>query len=101
MKLFPVASSTLRAEQRLEQSKQQLRQQVDQVQSTLHSTLTQPSSLLVVTGISALVGVWLARRKTAAVASGGAGFPVQSLVFALLMHFIVQRIEKRSCADRI
>jgi hypothetical protein len=103
MKLFPAAFSTQRAEQRLEQSKQRLHQQLDHIQSTLNSTLTQPSSLLIVTGVSALLGAWLARRKTKVVASGSisAGFPVRSLVFTLLLHFILERITKRSRADEV
>ncbi len=96
MKMFHTTSAVLGAEYRLEQSKRQLGEQMDQVRSTL----MQPSSLLVVTALGALLGFWSARRKTAAVASGsadnGAGpWPlVRSTVFALLIRFVAQRLAK-------
>jgi hypothetical protein len=90
MKLFSTTPSVLDAEQRLEQSKQQLHRQLDQIQSGL----TLLSSLLAIGGVGAMLGSWLARRKVtmAAPDTGGGRFPVRSLVFTLLMRFILQRI---------
>jgi hypothetical protein len=95
--MFPASSAVLIAEQRLEQSKQQLRQQLRQTRSTL----TKPSSRLIVTGIGVLLGIWLARRKTAIVTSSIAkAWPlVRSTVFALLIRFVAQRMTKRTRAD--
>ena len=101
MKQLPSPPAVLDVEQRLERSKRQLHEQLNQAQSTLHSTLTRPSSLLMVTGIGALLGMWIARRrkKTTKPSSASEGFPIRSLVFALLTRFILQRIEKRSHTD--
>ena len=85
MKLFPTTPSVLDAEQRLEQSKRQFRQQVDRAQSTLIGR----SSLLVVTGVSALLGSWLARRKIVSLAG-----PLQGLLLAFLARFVLRRIKR-------
>jgi len=96
MKISLTASPVVVVEQRLERSKQQLRQQWDQARSTLNSTLVQPSSLLVVTGMGALLGIWLTRGKATAVRFGiASAWPlVRSTLFALLIRFIVQHVTR-------
>jgi len=96
MKLFSPSSSVPDAERKLEQSKRQVRQQLDKAQSTLITT----SSVLIVTGIAAFAGLWLARKKIAAATiSTGAGLAVWSPVLASLVRFISERVTKRSRDD--
>lgn len=101
MNIFPAASAVLVVEQRLERSKQQLRQQLDQARSTFNSTLAQPSSLLVVTGMGALLGIWLTRGKAAAVRFGiASAWPlVRSTLFALLIRFVVQHVTRSTARE--
>jgi hypothetical protein len=103
MKIFPSGSPVLLAEQRLEQSKQQLHQQLGQARSALKSIVSQPWRQLIVIGIVALAGFWLARGKTAVARFVGASLwpPVQSLVIALLIRFVTQRMARRESADEI
>lgn len=103
MKMFPAGSPVRIAEHRLEQSKQRLRRQLYQARWGLNSKLAKPSNLLIVTGVGALLGIWLARRKAAVAMSdvAGAWSPVWSLVFPLLIRFVMQRITKRARAEEI
>ena len=101
MKISLTTSPVVVVEQRLERSKQQLRQQLDQARSTLNSTLVQPSSLLVVTGMGALLGIWLTRGKATAVRFGiASAWPlVRSTLFALLIRFVVQHITRNRARE--
>jgi hypothetical protein len=89
-----LSTSVADTERRLEQSKRHLRQQVSEIQSGL----TGPSSLLAIAGIGALLGSWAARRKISGTSAGAANakFPIRSVLFALLIRFVLRRIAKHS-----
>lgn len=94
MKLFPAAAPVLAVERRLAHSKRQLHQQLNQTRSTLNWTPSQPLSLLIATGIGTVLGIWLARGKTAIVTSIIASIRpvVRSLLITLLVRFLLQRM---------
>ena len=98
MKTLPTASPILVAEPRLEQSRRQLREQLYQARSAL----THPLTLFIAPAAGTLLAILLRRGKAPAAVSSSTNVvssPVQSLLFALLIHFIVQFVTKRNTRD--
>lgn len=94
MKLFIARSDVAVAEARLAQAKRDARASIADVRATLYSRLTHPSSLLAVTGIGTLVGVWFARRSKRASPQDGvsAWTPMVGIVSTLLTRLGMQRL---------
>lgn len=94
MKPFITRSDIAAAESRLAQAKHDARASFAHVRSAIGSRLTQPSSLLVVSGVGALLGVWFARRNKRAAKQDGvsAWAPIVGVVFTLLTRFGMQRL---------
>lgn len=63
MKLPFLDSDIGAAERRVKQAKLQSRAHFAQVRSAIRARLARPSSLLLATGLGALLGVWFARRR--------------------------------------
>lgn len=94
MKPFITRADIAAAESRLAQAKRDAHTSFTQVRSAIDSRLTQPSSLLVVTGVGALLGVWFARRNKRATRQAGvsAWAPIVGVVLTLLTRFGMQRL---------
>lgn len=94
MKPFITRSDIVVAECRLAQAKRESREDFSQVRSAIGSRLAQPSSLFVVTGLGALLGVWFARRNKPQAKQEGvsAWAPILGVVFTLLIRFSLQRL---------
>jgi lipopolysaccharide export LptBFGC system permease protein LptF len=82
------------AECRLVQSRRASRESFAQMRSAIRSRLAQPSSLLVTTGLGALLGVWFARRHRPRVKQDAVSVraPIVGLVSTLLLRFGLQRL---------
>lgn len=94
MKPFITRSDIVAAECRLAQTKRESRVSFVQLRSAIGLRLAQPSSLLVVTGLGAVLGVWFARRNESQAKQEGvsAWAPILGVVFTLLIRFSLQRI---------
>lgn len=94
MKPFITQSDIAAAESRLAQTKRDARASFTHVRSAIGARLTQPSSLLVVTGVGALLGVWFARRNKLPARQAGVSVwaPIVGVVFTLLTRFGMQRL---------
>lgn len=94
MKLPTLGSDIGAAERRIEQAKRQARENFAQVRSAIRSRLARPSSLLVATGMGALLGVWFARRNKPPVEKQGvsAWAPIVGVVSTLILRFAMQRL---------
>lgn len=104
MKPFITRADIVSAECRLAQSKRESRENFAQVRSAVGSRLAQPSSLLVVTGLGTLLGVWFARRNEPRdkQESVSAWAPIVGVAFTLLIRFGIQRLADtwtRLCAS--
>ena len=94
MKRSSTRSDIFSAECQLAQSKRASRESFAQVRSAVHSRLAQPSSLLMATGLGALLGVWFARRSKPRVKHEGvsAWAPIVGLASTYLIRFAMQRL---------
>lgn len=93
MKPPSTRSDIFAAERRLEQAKRQSLESFAHIRSAIRSRLAQPSSLLMATGLGALLGVWFARRSKPRVKHEGvsAWTPIVGLVSTYLLRFAIQR----------
>jgi hypothetical protein len=82
------------AESRLAQAKCASRESFAQVRSAIRSRLAQPSSLLIATGVGALLGVWFARPGNSQLKQDADSVPapIVGLVSTLLVRFGIQRL---------
>lgn len=95
MKLLSVIRfDVLQAERQLEQAKRESHANVASLRSAIRSRLAQPSSLLVMTTLGAVLGVWLARRNKPRVESENisAWGPIVGMVSTYLGRFGMQRL---------
>lgn len=97
MKLFPDRSAIPEAERQLAQAKIDSHASIAQVRSAIGVRLAQPSSLLVVTGLGALLGVWFARRNKPRDKQDGVSVwaPIVGVASTLLIRFAMQRLAER------
>lgn len=97
MKHWPTRSEIFAAECQLAHNQLVAREHMAQVQSAIHARLVQPSSLLAVTGMGALLGVWFARRNRPRDKQGGvsAWAPIAGVAFTFLIRFAVQQLAER------
>ena len=81
------------AECQLAQARRTSRESFAQVRSAIGSRLAQPSSLLIATGVGALLGVWFARPGNSQIKQDADSVPapIVGLVSTLLVRFGIQR----------
>jgi len=97
MKHWPTRSEIFSAESQLAHSQLVAREHLVQVRSAIRSRLVQPWSLLAVTGLGALLGVWFARRGKLRDKQDGvsAWAPIAGVAFTFLIRFAVQHLAER------
>ncbi len=97
MKSLPTQFDIASAESQLAQSKRVTRASFAQVRSIVHSRLARPSSLLIVTGLGILVGVWFARRNNPRVTQDAV--PVKTSVVGWVTAYLLRRFGLQGLAD--
>ena len=97
MKHWPTRSEIISAESQLAHSQLVAREHLAQVRTAIRARLVQPWSLLTVTGLGALLGVWFARRGKLRDKQDGvsAWAPIAGVAFTLLIRFAVQHLAER------
>lgn len=87
-------SDILTAERQLARAQLETRVGFERVRLAVRARLARPSSLLVATGLGALLGVWLARRNKTPVGPETVvePAPLPGLVTAFLIRFGLQRL---------
>ena len=97
MKRWPTQSEILSAESQLAHNQLVARERLAQVRSAIRSRMVQPSSLLVVTGLGALLGVWFARRSKPRDKQDGVSVwaPIAGVASTLLIRFAMQHLAER------
>lgn len=97
MRSMPARSAILTAECQLAQAKCETREHFVQVRSAIRARVAKPSSVLAMTGVGALFGVWLARRNKPQIKQQGvsAWTPIAGiagLTSSYLSRFGMQRL---------